>query len=219
MFHFSTAQSSTEELTLWHSHQGSPDLEHPRKTPAEDDVAEFGELVSRYENRLFHSVLRLVGNAEDARDVVQETFLRAYQHRDCFKAKSAFFTWLYRIAINTAIGMKRKQRRERGLQANCDGKSRLDPPDVSDTCRPGHDLEMAEEEREVHEALGKLSFTHRAVLVMKDMEELKYEEIAGILGVPVGTIRSRLHRARLRLRQILIGKAKARDKKSPLDSI
>ena len=170
----------------------------------EGNTAAFGVLVSRYQDRLFNTVVRLVDNAEDARDVVQEAFLHAYQSLHSFKGDSLFFTWLYRIAVNTAISMKRKQRQVLRIQPGGDEKNRLDPLDPSDSSRPGHALEMAEEERKVHEALGKLSVEHRSVLVMKDMEGMKYEEMAEILNVPVGTIRSRLHRARLEIRDLLI---------------
>jgi RNA polymerase sigma-70 factor, ECF subfamily len=168
------------------------------------NTAAFGELVSRYQDRLFNTVVRLVDNAEDARDVVQDAFLHAYQSLHSFKGDSLFFTWLYRIAVNTAISMKRKQRVVYRMQPAGDEKGRIDPLDPSEASRPGHALEMAEEERRVHDALAKLSVEHRAVLVMKDMEGMKYEEMAEMLAVPVGTIRSRLHRARLEIRDILV---------------
>jgi RNA polymerase sigma-70 factor, ECF subfamily len=173
----------------------------------EGNAASFGELVSRYQDRLFNSVLRLVDNAEDARDVVQEAFLHAYQSLHSFKGDSLFFTWLYRIAVNTAISMKRKQRPVLRIHSG-DDQTAIDPLDPSESNRPGHAIEMAEEERKVHEALNKLSAEHRAVLVMKDMEGMKYEEMAEVLGVPVGTIRSRLHRARLEIRDVLIQQEK-----------
>jgi RNA polymerase sigma-70 factor (ECF subfamily) len=174
----------------------------------EGNTASFGELVSRYQDRLFHTVLRLTDNAEDARDVVQEAFLHAYQSLHAFKGDSLFFTWLYRIAVNTAISMKRKQRVVYRMQPTGEDGATVEPPDLSESNRPGHAIEMAEEERKVHDALAKLSAEHRAVLVMKDMEGMKYEEMAEVLGVPVGTIRSRLHRARLEMRDILIQQEK-----------
>ena len=174
----------------------------------EGNTAAFGELVSRYQDRLFNSVLRLTDNAEDARDVVQEAFLHAYQSLHSFKGDALFFTWLYRIAVNTAISMKRKKRVVLRIQPAGEGGNTIDPLDPSESNRPGHAIEMAEEERRVHEALAKLSTEHRSVLVMKDMEGMKYEEMAEILGVPVGTIRSRLHRARLEMRDILLQEQK-----------
>jgi RNA polymerase sigma-70 factor (ECF subfamily) len=172
------------------------------------NTAAFGELVSRYQDRLFNSVLRLTDNAEDARDVVQEAFLHAYQSLHSFKGDALFFTWLYRIAVNTAISMKRKKRVVLRIQPAGEGGNAIEPLDPSETNRPGHAIEMAEEERQVHDALAKLSPEHRSVLVMKDMEGMKYEEMAEILGVPVGTIRSRLHRARLEIRDILLQEQK-----------
>ena len=167
------------------------------------NAAAFGVLVRRHQERLFNTVIRLVGNAEDAHDVVQEAFLNAYQSLDGFKGDSLFFTWLYRIAVNTAISLRRKQRVSISIDASRNGEHRIDPLDPSEQNRPGHALEEAEQERRIKTALSRLSPEHRAVLVMKDMEGQKYEVMAEILRVPIGTIRSRLHRARLELRQLL----------------
>jgi RNA polymerase sigma-70 factor (ECF subfamily) len=166
------------------------------------NTAAFGALVRRYEERLYHSVYRLMDNAEDALDVVQEAFLSAYQSLDSFKGDALFFTWLYRIAVNTAISMKRKQRVALSLDGR-DGEPGIEPLDPSEESRPEHALEQAEQEQLIQRALSRLSPEHRTVLVLKDMEGQKYETMAEILGVPVGTIRSRLHRARLELRQLL----------------
>jgi RNA polymerase sigma-70 factor (ECF subfamily) len=165
-------------------------------------TAAFDELVRRYQDRLYNTVYRLVDNAEDAQDVVQDAFLNAYQSLDSFKGDSLFFTWLYRIAINTAISLKRKQKVTLSIDGR-NGESRVEPLDVSEFSRPGHALEMAEQEQRVHKALGQLSLEHRTVLILKDMDGKKYDEMAQILGVPIGTIRSRLHRARAELRELL----------------
>jgi RNA polymerase sigma-70 factor (ECF subfamily) len=168
------------------------------------NTAAFGELVRRYQDRLYNTVYRLVDNTDDALDVVQEAFLNAYQSLDSFKGDSLFFTWLYRIAVNTAISLKRKKRVMVRIDAgSANGESVIEPFDPSDLSRPGHALEQAEQERRVQQALSRLSPEHRAVLVMKDMEGQKYETMADVLGVPIGTIRSRLHRARLELRELL----------------
>jgi RNA polymerase sigma-70 factor (ECF subfamily) len=164
--------------------------------------AAFGELVCRYQDRLYNTVYRLVGNADDAQDVLQEAFLHAYQSLGSFKGDSQFFTWIYRIAVNAAISLKRKHRSILSIDGGrSDGG--LEPMDVSEFSQPGRSLEMAEEERLVHQALERLSEEHRAVLILKDIEGHKYETIAEILEVPIGTIRSRLHRARMELREIL----------------
>jgi len=167
------------------------------------DPTAFGHLVRRYQDRLYNTIYRLVDHAEDAQDVVQDAFLNAYQSLENFKGDSQFFTWLYRIAVNTAISMKRKQRAVISIEAARNGESGVEPVDPSEISRPGHALEMAEQERRIREALSRLSPEHRAVLVMKDMEGQKYEAMAEVLQVPIGTIRSRLHRARSELRELL----------------
>ena len=166
-------------------------------------TAAFGELVRRYQDRLYHCVYRLVDNAEDAQDVVQDAFLNAYQSLDRFKGDSQFFTWLYRIAFNTSISLKRKQRVVLALKTGRAGTGANEPLDPSESSRPEYPLEKADQERRVHQALSRLSAEHRAVLILKDMDGQKYETMAEILQVPVGTIRSRLHRARLELRELL----------------
>jgi RNA polymerase sigma-70 factor (ECF subfamily) len=160
----------------------------------------FGELVRRHQDRLYNTVYRLVDHAEDAQDIVQEAFLSAYQSLGRFKGESQFFTWLYRIAINTAITLKRKQRL---ALAKAAGPSIEEPIDSSVFSRPEHSLEKSEQERRIQNALNRLSPEHRAVLVLKDIEGEKYEVMAKMLDVPIGTIRSRLHRARMELREIL----------------
>jgi RNA polymerase sigma-70 factor (ECF subfamily) len=165
------------------------------------DPAAFGELVRRYQDRLYNAIYRMVGGAEDAQDVVQEAFLSAYQSLDGFKGQSEFFTWLYRIAFNTAVSLKRKQRVALSIDGGREGI--VEPPDASEFSQPGHALEAAEQEQRIQRALNRLSPEHRAVLIMKDMEGQKYETMAEVLQVPIGTIRSRLHRARVELRELL----------------
>jgi len=162
----------------------------------------FGALVRRYQDRLFNTVYRLLSHADDAQDVVQEAFLSAYQSLENFKGDAQFFTWLYRIAINSAISLKRKRKAALSLHVVSDDSS-FDPQDASEFGQPGHALEQIEQERRIQLALARLSPEHRAVLVLKDMEGQKYEAMADILHVPVGTIRSRLHRARTELRELL----------------
>jgi RNA polymerase sigma-70 factor (ECF subfamily) len=167
------------------------------------DATAFGELVRRYQDRLYNTVYRLVDNAEDAQDVVQDAFLSAYQALDSFKGDSLFFTWLYRIAVNTAISLKRRQRVVISMDAGREDGGTIEPVDGSEYARPGYALEQVEQEQRIQQALQRLSLEHRAVLVMKDMEGQKYETMAEILQVPIGTIRSRLHRARIELRDLL----------------
>src|SRR5437879_4603879 len=134
----------------------------------EGDTAAFGELVRAYQDRVYNTVFRLLGNAEDAYDVVQDAFLNAYLSLGSFKGDSLFFTWLYRIAINTAITLKRKQRVVISIDAARNGESTIEPPDASEANRPDHANERAEEGQRIRRALKRMSPEHRAVLVMKD---------------------------------------------------
>jgi RNA polymerase sigma-70 factor (ECF subfamily) len=163
----------------------------------------FGELVRTYQNRLYNVAYRMVGNAEDAQDVVQDAFLSAYLSLATFKGDAQFFTWLYRIAINTAVSFKRKRRVVTAGDRGHWESSGTEPADSSDGCRPEQALERADQEKRIQKALNQLSPEHRAVLILKDMEGQKYGTMARVLDVPVGTIRSRLHRARLELRSLL----------------
>jgi len=165
----------------------------------------FSELVSRYQSRLYNAALRLVDTPEDAADVVQDAFLNAFQSLRSFKGDAEFFTWMYRIAFNAAVSLKRKKKATVSLNALEPGRNGTahEPADASDYVRPGLALERSEEERQLYAALGRLSSEHRDVLVMKDIDGLKYEEIADVLKIPIGTVRSRLNRARLELRDLL----------------
>lgn len=168
----------------------------------------FSQLVSRYQSRLYNAALRLVDTPEDAADVVQDAFLNAFQSLRSFKGDAEFFTWMYRIAFNVAVSLKRKKKATVSLSALEPGRNGMgakshEPVDVSEYVKPGTALERTEEERLLYNALGRLSSEHRDVLVMKDIDGLKYEEIADVLRIPIGTVRSRLNRARFELRELL----------------
>lgn len=165
----------------------------------------FGQLITRYQSRLYNAALRLVDTPDDAADVVQDAFLNAFQSLRSFKGDSEFFTWMYRIAFNVAVSQKRRKKPTSSLNAMELGRNGLsrEPVDASDYVKPGVALERSEEERRLYAALGRLSAEHRDVLVMKEIDGLKYEEIADVLKIPIGTVRSRLNRARLELRELL----------------
>jgi RNA polymerase sigma-70 factor (ECF subfamily) len=162
----------------------------------------FGILVSRYQDRLYPTVFRLTGCAEEAHDLLQDAFLRAFEKLERFQGESSFYTWVYRIAVNLALSGRRRRRPT--LRLNHDGGGgALDPaydPAESDPSAP---LERAERDRLIQDALNSLAPDHRAVVVMKEFDGLHYEEIGTMLGIPVGTVRSRLHRARCELRDRL----------------
>jgi RNA polymerase sigma-70 factor (ECF subfamily) len=145
-------------------------------------------------------MLHVSGSREEAEDVVQEAFIQAFVKLDSFRGKSAFYTWLYRIGFNAAISRRRRKRVEVSVEQNREVTG--DEP-VDDGEAPGDRLLRAEQIDQVHLALGALSEEHRAILVLREMEGCCYETISEILDLPVGTVRSRLHRARLQLRDQL----------------
>ncbi len=165
-------------------------------------TAAYGELVRKYQDRVFNLAARILGNPEDAADAAQDAFLHAYQALPNFKGDSEFFTWLYRIAFNAAVSQKRKRRPVARLEAGGDGGA-AEPADPASIDPPPPAVERAEETAKLSATLARLSPDHRAVLVLKDIDGLMYEEIAVVVGVPVGTVRSRIHRARLELRGLL----------------
>ncbi len=167
------------------------------------DAEAYGELVRRHQDRLYATLYRLTGSSEEALDLVQDTFLRAYQKLDHFLGGSAFYTWLYRIGVNLALNRRRRWKSgPRFVSFNRTGEVEhtAGDPAESDPARP---LERAELEQQVHTALQRLPEDFRAVIVLKDLDGLRYEEIAEVLNIPVGTVRSRLHRARGDLRNLL----------------
>jgi RNA polymerase sigma-70 factor (ECF subfamily) len=172
----------------------------------------FGPLVQRYQDRLYPTAIRLTGGVEDALDLLQETFLRAYQKLAGFHAESSFYTWVYRIMVNLALTERRKKHPRRGRhESSCEV---LDPPDLSLASDPRGRLERLEREALVQRALERLAPDHRVVVVMKEFDGLRYDEIAATLGVPIGTVRSRLHRARVELKEMLTSIDDSNERKS-----
>ncbi len=167
------------------------------------DTAAFGELVTRYQNRLFHSLVHMLGSASDAQDVAQEAFVLAFQKLITFRGESQFYSWLFRIAMNAAVNFRRKNR---SLGSSLDAaKERIgtEPIDGRGDTRPDQPLEQIETQRLVRAALAQMTEEFRIPLIMAEMEEMKYEEIAELLNCPIGTVRSRIHRGRAELREKL----------------
>jgi RNA polymerase sigma-70 factor, ECF subfamily len=167
------------------------------------DAAAFGLLVERYQDRLANAVTRLVGSTEDARDVLQDTFIKAYENLEGFRGGSSLYTWLFRIAVNTSLSHRRKRKwvpmSSSGAEDANAGEGWADPSAPG----PAEPLEAREVEAQVQRALDALDEEHRTVVVLRDIQHCDYREIAEILGVPPGTVKSRLHRARLMLRDKL----------------
>lgn len=160
----------------------------------------FGSLVERYQQRLFQSLVHVLGSRDDAEDVAQEAFIHAFQKLTSFRGESAFYSWLFRIALNAAATARRKTRR---VAASLDQQAELGWEPLDHGAAPERGVDLAEEQVMVQQALADLPEEFRMVIVLKEMEGLRYEEIAQIIEIPVGTVRSRLHRGRQELRQRL----------------
>lgn len=173
------------------------DLEIIQMTLTESPEA-FGELVEKYQARLYSSIVQIFG-PRDAEDIVQDAFVKAFQNLDSFKGTSGFYTWLYRIGFNTAVSHLRKQPAVNSIdelqEAIGDNLS-------DDSQRPDDSLERKECSRQIQRALQFLSEEHRTILILREVEQMSYEVLANLFQVPVGTVRSRLHRARMCLREV-----------------
>ena len=161
----------------------------------------FGRLVEKYQDRLYNTMLHFVGDAEETLDVVQEAFVQAYLNLKSFQGESAFYTWLYRIAFNIAAT---HHRRKKPVQSMDRLRAETGHESADPRQSPALQAEREERSQKVRQAIATLSEDHRAVLVLRDLDGYTYEEIAKILAIPIGTVRSRLHRARLELRDKLI---------------
>lgn len=169
------------------------------------DVDSFSILVSRYQDRIYSTALNYVGNPDDAVDIAQETFVKAYSKIRSFSSTSSFYTWVYRIAINTAIDYlrKRKSRPADSLDDDRFAEVGFEPPSHDPGADPEKVLAQHEQRRALRSAISNLSDKLRSVIVLHDVEGLSQEEVAEILDVPVGTVKSRVSRARTELRYLL----------------
>ena len=161
------------------------------------DRSAFTELVYQNQDRLFASMMQITGSPEEAEEVTQEAFIRAFVKLDTFQRNSQFFTWIYRIAFNSALTRRRKKkarvsldqvREDNGLEVAGDSES-VDEPMLRD-----------ETVSLVRRAINQLTEEHRRILVLREMDDFAYEEIAEILQISIGTVRSRLSRARRQLK-------------------
>jgi len=177
------------------------------------DASAFEELINRYESKILRLTWNITGNREDAEDAMQEGFLKAYSHLDSFHGESRFYTWLVRIAANEALMKLRKRRPgEFSIDEPLEGDEDLMPRELDDW-GPGPEQRYAQEElREIlNEAIEKLPKDYRVVFVLRDMEELSTQETAKLLGISTPNVKSRLLRARLKLRQLLNRSLRAGD--------
>ena len=160
------------------------------------DAQAFTELVVRYQKPVFQAAFWVLRNGEDASDIAQNVFLKAAQHIDDYDPRYKFFSWIYRIAINEALNMQRQRHREEALDEDFDAPA-------PDSANPQWQLDAAQRERALRGAVMKLSADHRAVITLRHFQECSYQEMAQMLDVDEGTVKSRLFEARQRLRTLL----------------
>jgi RNA polymerase sigma-70 factor (ECF subfamily) len=171
------------------------------------DRREFARLVDAYSGPLYRLALKMLGNASDAEDALQNTFLKAFQHLDTFEGRSSLSTWLYRIASNEALMLLRKRRPETNfsdMTAEDEDIRNYDPVQLTDwCCLPEDEYLSAEAHTILDRAVERLPETLRIVFVLRDIEDLSIQETSQVLGLSETAVKTRLLRARLRLREEL----------------
>ena len=178
----------------------SSDWELVQKCQA-GDMGAFQELVSRYHQKIYVVIVGLLRNREDALEVAQETFFRAYRKIKSFQGGSSFYTWLYRIAVNMAIDSQRRQKRNPlDFRETMDGLFEEQNEVARDPFSDVHDRELREK---LAAAINDLTPEHKAVIILRTVEGLSYKDIGEILGCSEGTVMSRLHYARKKLQEKL----------------
>lgn len=187
-------------------------------TPSDDEIVErakkgdreaFGVLVHRYQGRAFRLALRVLRDEEQARDAVQDSFLKAYRSIDRFEGRSNFYTWLYRLVMNRCIDQKRRDKSKSDRHVEWDEERSLDVSDSAATGaappgRPDDELYRTELRKRMAEAISGLPDEARRTFELREVDGLDYAEIASALRIPKGTVMSRLHYARRRLRTVLL---------------
>ncbi len=174
----------------------------------DNDDAAFSEVVTRYKAKIYNYIYRMTGSADDAEDLTQEVFIRMYTSIDSFRGQSSLNTWLFRIAGNLCIDRFRRTKNRVPAYSLDEpvGEDAAQTHEVADhTYEPHRLLENVEMAEQIQMALSKLPEKLRATLLLHDIEGLPYEEIAQIVGCPLGTVKSRLFNARMQLRQQLAG--------------
>ena len=187
------------------------DLQHEedevlvRRTQNGDNAA-FDVLVGRYKERLYATVYHMTSNHEDANDLVQDTFIKAYKSLRSFRGQSSFYTWVYRIAVNRTINfIKRRKNRSQYSLDDMDSSIQTDPDlvELMSHVTPRREVALTELQQKLNEALQQLSEPHRAVVVMHDVQGMTHADIARVMKCSEGTVRSRLFYARQQLQGLL----------------
>lgn len=171
------------------------------------DVAAFEALIGEHQKRIFSIAFRMAGNPEDAADMAQEVLIKIFKNLGKFQGNSKFSTWVYRVATNTCLDELKKLRRHTAYSLDQEleteeGSVAAELADEAPT--PEESAERRDLQRVVSEAIGMLSEDHKKAILLRDMQGFSYEEIANILQCSVGTVKSRINRARAQLKKILI---------------
>ena len=173
------------------------------------DFAAFEELVERYEDKIFRLAFRFVRNETEAKEIVQDTFLLVWRKLDTFKGDSQFGSWLYRVASNTALMRLRAQRRHPEISTEelpvdyLDNYGQVPAAGENWAKRPDDELQSDELRRRIQKAVDELPEIYRTVFLIRDVEGLSTEETAEVLEISIPTVKTRLHRARLALRDAI----------------
>ena len=172
----------------------------------DDDRDAMRQLIERYQRRLLGVVIGVVKNPEDAREVVQETFVRVFRNLDGFKGDSSFYTWVYRIAVNLSIDHQRREAKRTAVEFDENIPTSDDPIGWGGETlgrNPFDHVRSRELGEKIFEAIEGLTPNHRAVILLREIEGFSYEEISEVLECSMGTVMSRLHYARKRLQSLL----------------
>jgi RNA polymerase sigma-70 factor, ECF subfamily len=170
------------------------------------EISAFGILVERHERRVYNLALRMTGREDDARDATQDTFLTALRKLSSFRGDAAFTTWLHRVTVNACYDLLRKRGKAPMLER--DAEHAPEPRPVPDHAA---DVDLS---IDVRRALLEIPEDYRVVMLLHDVQDLPYDEVAAIVGVPVGTVKSRLHRGRVALARVM-GITPARERPVP----
>jgi RNA polymerase sigma-70 factor (ECF subfamily) len=166
----------------------------------------FDELVDQYQNKIYNIAFRMVGNTEDAMDITQEVFIKIFRTIKSFKGKASLSTWIYRIAVNTCLDQLRKRKNVKvSYMEDTKAETQLPLNDIyMNKENPEKLYERSELRKVIQKTILSLSDDHRTVIILRDINGFTYEEIADILKCPMGTVKSKLCRARNELRRKLI---------------
>lgn len=170
------------------------------------DLAAFEGLVTIYQHRVYSLACQLTKNSDDAQDLAQEAFIRAFRSMGSFRLESDFGTWLHRITVNIFLNSRKKKSNQESVSLDAPlqtGDGEVQREIAATTGDPLATVEQLEVRREIRDALSQLSEEHRAVLVLREIQEYSYEEIAQALGCTLGTVKSRLNRARKIMQSLL----------------